>query len=580
MGLFAKFQHHENAPSTGRPSTEKSTENNYDAEKVEMEGPEDHSHVHRLTLRTFFMGLLVSMGGFIFGYDTGQISGFLEMKDFLKCFGQYDPKKGYYFSNVRAGLIVALLSIGTLIGALMGAPVADRLGRRLSISFWSCIFAVGVVVQISTDHKWYQVAVGRLVAGFGVGALSVLVPMFQSESAPRQVRGALISAYQLFITLGIFTANCINFGTEKRTNTGAWRIPMGVGWIWALILGIGVLFFPETPRFDFRHGRVEKARHTMAKLYGVPLNHREINREMREIKEKHDIEHMGGAHPWYEIFTGPRMAYRTLLGIALQALQQLTGANFFFYYGTSIFTATGIKNSYVTQMILGGVNFGTTFGGLYVVEHFGRRKSLIIGALWMFVCFMIFASVGHFALDRANPPNTPHAGAAMIVFACLFITGFAMTWGPIVWAIVGEMYPMRYRAKCMGIATASNWTWNFLISFFTPFITPVIDFRYGYVFASCCFLGAVVVYFFVCESQGKTLEEIDTMYILHVKPWESSKWIPPDNEDLVTADRLNLEPGARSIRKNNEAGGGGVQQLERGGEDSHPNEAAYASGAQ
>jgi len=251
----------------------------------------------------------------------------------------------------------------------------------------------------------------------------------------------------------------------------------------------------------------------------------------------------------YEVFTGPRMKYRLLLGIALQAIQQLTGANFFFYYGTTIFTATGLTNSYVTSIILGGVNFGCTFFGLYVVEKFGRRKSLIAGALWMFMCFMVFASVGHFSLDQETPQNSPQAGTAMIVFACLFIAAFASTWGPIIWAVVGELYPSRYRAIAMGMATASNWTLNFLISFFTPFITGDIDYAYGYVFAGCNLAGAAVVYFFLCESQGRSLEEIDTMYILHVNPLKSSHWTAPENEELVTADKLHLEPGARGIRK-------------------------------
>jgi MFS transporter, SP family, sugar:H+ symporter len=214
-------------------------------------------------------------------------------------------------------------------------------------------------------------------------------------------------------------------------------------------------------------------------------------------------------------------------------LSELTfqGANFFFYYGTSIFTATGLSNSYVTSMILGGVNFGLTFFGLYIVERFGRRKSLIIGGLWMFVCFMIFASIGHFSLDQKNPMSTPKSGTAMIVFACLFIAAFATTWGPIIWCVVGELYPSRYRAVCMALATASNWTFNFLLSFFTPYITGDIDFAYGYVFAACCFLGAVVVYFFLCESQGRSLEEIDTMYCLHIPPRQSAKW-RPEEEDL------------------------------------------------
>jgi len=167
----------------------------------------------------------------------------------------------------------------------------------------------------------------------------------------------------------------------------------------------------------------------------------------------------------------------------------------------------------------------------------------------MFVCFLIFASVGHFSLDQQDPTNTPKSGTAIIVFACLFIAAFAMTWGPIIWAVVGELYPSRYRAFCMALATASNWIWNFLISFFMPFITDKIDFRYGCVFASCCFLGAVVVYFFLCESRGRSLEEIDTMYILHVPPRHSNNWVLPENEELITADGLHLEPGARGIKK-------------------------------
>lgn len=134
--------------------------------------------------------------------------------------------------------------------------------------------------------------------------------------------------------------------------------------------------------------------------------------------------------------------------------------------------------------------------------------------------------------------------------------------GLTLFSVVGEIFPTRYRAKAMGISSASNWIWNFLISFFTPFITNDIDYRYGYVFAACCFTGAVVVYFFLCESQGRSLEEIDTMYIMHVPPTKSTKWQAPEGEDLVTADALYLEPGARNIRKANAAGMESGQQVE------------------
>ncbi|KAL2821022.1 hypothetical protein BJX63DRAFT_418072 [Aspergillus granulosus] len=514
------------------------------------------SPVPFVTWRSLALGAFVSIGGIIFGYDTGQISGFLEMENFLQRFGQRHDDGTYSFSNVRSGLIVSMLSIGTLLGALMAGPLADRIGRKWSISFWCIILHVGLIIQISSPHpKWYQFMMGRFVTGFGVGSCSLLVPLYQGETSPRQIRGAMI-----------------NYGTEGMTSSASWRIPLGITFLWGLILGIGIIFFPESPRYDYRHGRIDKAKSTMAKLHGVPHTHRIIVQELAEIKEQLEAESAskGGIHGFIEMFQGPRMLYRIILGVVLQALQQLTGANYFFYYGTVIFRGAGISNSYVTQMILGGVNFGTTFGGLYIVEHFGRRKSLITGGIWMFCCFIVFASVGHFSLDIDNPPATPGAGKAMVVFACLFITGFATTWGPMIWAIVAELYPTRYRAKAMALATASNWLWNFLIGFFTPFITSDIDFAYGYVFAGCLFVAVLVVYFFVLEGKGKTLEEVDMMYIMRIPPWQSSKWVPPPPEERVTTANVLDQRAARNIadeEERNKSGqyGPGHQHIDQGG---------------
>lgn len=277
----------------------------------------------------------------------------------------------------------------------------------------------------------------------------------------------------------------------------------------------------------------------MMKVYGAPPNHYSVHMELEEIEAKLQAEtnKAGPFIEWYKMFFAPRMAYRIALGMGLQMFQQLTGANYFFYYGTVIFQATGINDSFVTQIILNGINFGTTFYGLYIVEHYGRRRSLIFGSMWMFICFMIFASTGHFALDREHPANSPHAGIAMICFACFFIFGFATTWGPMIWTICGELYPSRYRAKAMALSTASNWFWNFMLAFFTPFITGDIDFRYGYVFAGCNVIGGLLIYFFVVEGQGRTLEEIDTMYIQRVNPWHSSKWVAPPPEKVTMIRR-------------------------------------------
>lgn len=183
------------------------------------------------------LALLASMGGFIFGYDTGQISDILLMDDFLLRFATCSTPGDVStcsFSTVREGLIVSLLSIGTLVGALLGAPIADMFGRRYAMSTECVVFTIGVIIQITSEHVWQQFAVGRLISGLGVGALSAAVPMYQAETAPSQIRGTLTATYQLFITFGILVAYCISIGTRNLSNSAScmthrcWcRYPMG-----------------------------------------------------------------------------------------------------------------------------------------------------------------------------------------------------------------------------------------------------------------------------------------------------------------------------------------------------------------
>ncbi|KAJ5232595.1 hypothetical protein N7468_005551 [Penicillium chermesinum] len=522
----------------------------------------DESRIPWVTWRSLALGAFVSIGGIIFGYDTGQISGFLEMRNYKMRYAQYKGGGEYKFSNVRSGLIVSMLSIGTLIGSLLAGPLSDRIGRKWSIFSWCIILHIGLLIQIaSPTGKWYQMMMGRFVTGFGVGSLSLLVPMYQGEIAPRHIRGAMVCSYQLFVTLGIFVAYCINFGTESMTNTASWRIPLGITFFWALVLGLGILLSPESPRYNYRHGRVEEAKSTMARIYGVPENHRVIVHEVLEIQDQMEAEQGSetGWRGWIEMFEAPRMPYRIVLGVLLQALQQLTGANYFFYYasrpstrptqmaekeGATVFNGAGISNVFVTQMILGGVNFGATFGGLYIIEHYGRRPSLIAGGLWI------------------THGTRPARGPQWLFFACLFIVGFAMTWGPMVWAIVAELYPSRYRARAMAMATASNWLWNFLLGFFTPFITGDIDFAYGYVFAGCLLVAVLVVFFFVIEGKDKTLEEMDMMYVMRVKPWKSANWKPPAPEHRLSTSQLRDRQVAEKYNRDEESTAGRKQAEE------------------
>ncbi|KAK6359213.1 hexose transporter hxt1 [Orbilia brochopaga] len=478
------------------------------------------------------IGLTASMGGFLFGADTGQISGFLIMKDFLRRFAQSDPsseeKNGvpYNFDNVREGLVVGLLSIGCLIGALVAAPISNRLGRRLAMIILCGVFMIGNTVQIASFHAWYQVAIGRFICGLSVGGLSVLVPVYVSETVPKQIRGALVATYQLFVTMGILTSYCVNLGTSHVDNgPWSWRGALMIGYLWALVLMVGMFILPETPRWLLSQGRKEDCIGALRWIAGKKGRHNAalVDAQYQEMAATIHAEKRFAKKSFFSSFNPKdKILYRTLLGFTLQMFQQLTGANYFFYYGTTIFQSVGLTNPFVTQIILGGVNVVSTFPGLWFIERYGRRRPLIIGGLWQCAWLIVFAAVGSEA--DANSSTT---GSILIFSACMFIFGFASTWGPGIWVAIGEIFPLRVRSHSASFATAGNWSWNFLLAFFTPYIVSSIQYRYGYVFAGCNLLGVLIVFFFYYESSNLTLEQVDAMYCdPATKPWTSSKWVP------------------------------------------------------
>ncbi|KAG5359699.1 Low-affinity glucose transporter [Yarrowia sp. C11] len=481
-------------------------------------------------LLVILLCLFAAMGGFVFGYDTGTISGFINMDSFLQSFGEPDESGVFFLSRMRAGLIVGLFSIGAFLGTLLGGFLADKVGRKKGIVYVAMIYIVGMLIQITAFTAWYQVAVGRVVGGLGIGALSVLVPMFQSETAPQNLRGALVSSFQLFITLGIFVGFSVCYATKSRLDTGAYRIPMGLCFAWAFILLIGMCFMPESPRFLVSIGRIEEARKAMATTNQVPLDDPVVDEELKAIENAVIREQSAGKATWTELFTGePRMGYRLTLGILVQVLQQLCGANYFFYYGTSIFKAIGMSDSFATSMIFGGINFLSTFGGLYIVDRFGRRKCLLGGAMVMFVCFLVYSTVGFAALypnGDTTQPASKIVGDVMILFTCIFIAAFASTWAPIAFVVVSETFPLRMRSKGMAVATGGNWMINFFVSFLTPFITSSIGFKYGYVFTACLGFAIVFVFFFIPETKGLSLEDVDELYASGVSARKSPDWIP------------------------------------------------------
>jgi sugar porter (SP) family MFS transporter len=288
-----------------------------------------------------------------------------------------------------------------------------------------------------------------------------------SEIAPRSVRGALVSGYQFCITLGILIASCVTYATTNREDAGSYRIPIALQLLWAIILSGGLLFLPESPRYYINKGDNASARRSLARVRGQPEGSKYILDELAEIEAnlRHELSLRpkgGYFQTWFSCFQGSLWQpssnlRRTILGTSLQMMQQWTGVNFVFYFGTPFFKSLGtVKNPFLTSLVLALVNVLSTPISFFTIEKFGRRPLLIWGAAGMIVCQFLVAIIG-----TATDQN-PSAIIAMISFLCIYIFFFASTWGPGAWVVIGEIFPLPIRARGVGLSTASNWLWNYV----------------------------------------------------------------------------------------------------------------------
>ena len=348
------------------------------------------------------------------------------------------------------------------------------------------------------------------------------------------------------ITLGIFMGYCCNYGTKQYSDktTAQWRVALGLCFAWALFMISGLTFVPESARYLIQQDRLEDGKKSLAFLNKASEDDPIVEAEFDAILASVESEKLAGEASFGEIFsTKTKVFQRLVMGSLVQSLQQLSGDNFFFYYGTIVFAAVGLKDSFQTSIVIGVVNFFSTFCALYTVERWGRRQVLLTGAMTMVFCYVVFASVGvkrlYIGGYSPDAKTSKGAGNCMIVFTCFFIFCFANSWAGLAYVICAESYPLRVKNKCMAIASASNWIWGFLISFFTPFITSAIHFSYGYVFMGYMIFGFFYVIFAVPETKGLTLEEVNEMWLDGVLPWKSASWVPAskrgsdyDNEAL------------------------------------------------
>jgi sugar porter (SP) family MFS transporter len=519
-----------------------------------------------VTWKAYLLCAFASFGGIFFGYDSGYINGVLGNKGFYQ---QVDGMNATELSTPHTSLVTSILSAGTFFGAIIAGDVADRIGRKWTVIFGCLIYMIGVIIQMLTGPEVDALAAivaGRVIAGIGVGFESAIVILYMSEICPKKVRGALVAGYQFCITIGILLASVVVYATKERSDTGAYRIPIAIQFAWALILGIGLMFLPDSPRYFVKRGRLEKASSALSRIRGQPEDSEYIQAELAEIVANEEYERSiipdtGFVGSWMNCFKGgltdqKSNLRRTILGTSMQMMQQWTGVNFIFYYSTPFLQSTGaISNSFLISLIFTLVNVCSTPVSFYTVEKFGRRFILLWGALGMLICQFLVAIIGvsvgfnhTHEIPNSDPTGDPltranNTGAvnAQIAFIAIFIFFFASTWGPGAWIVIGEIFPLPIRSRGVGLSTASNWLWNTIIAVITPYM---VGKQYGnlkssvfFVWGGLCTCAFVYTYFLVPETKGLSLEQVDRM-MEETTPRNSSKWVPHDTFASAMGEKI------------------------------------------
>ncbi len=424
-----------------------------------------------------------ALGGFLFGYDIGVIGGallFIRQEMGLTPFIQ--------------GVVVSALLVGAMIGAAISGHLNDRFGPRRLLMTAGLVLTIGALAAACATGAT-MLALCRIVIGLGVGAASVQVPIYLSEMAPTRIRGALTTLNQLMISIGIFVAFLVGY---SLAGLGAWRVMIGLAAVPSLLLMLGMLRQPDSPRWLARHGRLDAAR-------AVLLRSREPAEAERELAEMVESGRGGGMRI-SEMLASPAARHGLIIACGLALLQQFLGINTIIYYAPTIFRAAGFGDS---SAILVAVGLGAwtvivTIVTSQIVDRVGRRPLMLGGALMMAATMLALGIV--FFTDGL------HSAAGIgIAIACiaLYKTAFSLSWGALVWVLLPEVLPLRARGAGMGVATPLNWAGNFLVALTFPVLLAVGAGTIFVIFA--CF--AMAAFFFarrlLDETTGRSLEQIE-----------------------------------------------------------------------
>ncbi|KAJ5457729.1 Major facilitator superfamily domaingeneral substrate transporter [Penicillium sp. IBT 31633x] len=470
--------------------------------------------------RVYMLATVAYTGSFLFGYDTGVMGSVLELPSFKADFGLDSGSAG--FSNSKnaevSSNVVSLLTAGCFFGAIAGSFVNEKFGRRYSIMGFLMFFLIGSAVQTAAKSELSYMYGGRVIAGFGVGGMSAITPVFVSENCPPAIRGRVAGLFQEFLVIGVTIAYWLCYGVSETIapTTKQWRIPIGFQLVPGGLMMIGMFFLTESPRWLAKENRLEEAIESLAYMRSEPTDSPTVLAEMAEIKAavEHEVEATQGL-TWKEPFL-PGNRVRFLNCFLIMFWQQWTGTNSIGYYAPQLFQTVGVaggNTSLFTTGIYGIVKVVAT--GIFLIigiDKVGRRWSLIIGALWMCAMMMVLGGV-----LVSYPPNPDGGGIssaslAMIVMIYLYVIGYSASWGPIPWVYISEIFPTRLRAYGVGCGSATQWLFNFVVTKVTPAAISNLGWRTFIMFGVFCFAMSIWVFLIVRETKGRSLEEMDVLF--------------------------------------------------------------------
>ncbi len=432
----------------------------------------------------YFISLVATIGGLMFGFDMGIISGAIP---FIQPYFGWD--------ELQLGWGVSSILLGCIAGAFGTGSLTERYGRKSVLITVALLFAVSSAGMALAESASTFIAF-RVIGGLAVGAVSVLSPMYVAEVAPPGIRGRLVTIYQLAITMGILVSYVVNFLLHEVDNN--WRWMFATGLIPSVVFFTGLLFIPESPRWLVKAGKKEKAAGVLSRIGGTEF----ARTELEKIEASLDDSQRGGS---LRLLFTSRYRRVMLIGLLLAVFVQITGINTVVDYAPKILMAAGleIRNALLQTSLIGLVNFAFTFIAVWLIDRLGRRTFYIIGSAGMAVTLLMIAAAFHF---RAHPLFTT-------AFIMLFIAFFASCIGPAFWTLVSEMFPNRIRGQAVALASFTQWVFNFLVVLFFPFVLDGLGGASTFLFLSVMsILQLLVARYLLKETRGKSLEEIETLW--------------------------------------------------------------------